>query len=199
VRLWLLLLLPVLLLAGCPHSSAPSKDEAAALQASAPLPADSPLLKYEALRLGMSNLDVAQAYNAPEGKGKGFTRGVEEYGDVRNQIITFDEVKGRPDRKLVLRLYQDKLIKLVDRRDGLTAKDGADWLAALTKRYGKPAKQTLPGAQWMWGDRGGLSLTYTQDNQDGGNMSANVVLSHDPSYDASVRYLHWRQEHGEKW
>jgi hypothetical protein len=196
VRFYLPLLL-LLLCAGCPQGGAPGKDEAALLQPSAPLPAASPLLKYGDLRLGMTNLEVAQAYNAPEGKGKGFTRGVEEYGDVRNQVIQFDSVKGRPDRKLVLRLYQDKLAELVDRRDGLTTQQAADWLAALTKAYGKPAKETLPGAQWVWGAKGGLMLTYTQDNQSPTNMSANVVLTHEPSYDASVRYLQWREQHGD--
>jgi hypothetical protein len=192
-----LLLLPTLLLAGCPAKGDASKDAAAELQPSATLPADSPLLKYGDLRLGMSNLDVAQVYNAPDGKGKGFTRGVEEYGDVRNQIITFDPAKGRAERRLVLRLYQDKLAKLVDRRDGLSVKDAEAWRAELTKAYGPPARESLPGAQWVWGDDA-LALTFTQDNNSTGLMSANVVLEHTPTYAASVRYLEWRERSGVK-
>lgn len=188
----------LLLLAGCPHTDTVTNDEAAALQPSVSIPADSPLLKYGDLRLGMSNLDVGQAYNAPNGKGEGFTRGVEEYGDVRNQIITFDKAEGQPQRRLVLRLYQDKLAELVDRRDGLTAKQADEWRAELTKRYGKPAKESLPGAQWVWGEKGGIELTFTQDNQSEASMSANVVLVHEPSYDASVRYLEWREKHGQE-
>jgi hypothetical protein len=191
-------LLFLLLLAACPHDDAATGDQAASLQPSAAIPADSPLLKYGDLKLGMSNLDVGQVYNAPEGKGKDFMRGVEDYGDVRNQIIDFEPGKGQPERKLVLRLYQDKLAKLVDRRDKLTSKQAADWLAELTKRYGKPQSQTLPGAQWVWGEKGEITLTYTQDNQSDAGMSANVVLVHEPTYDASVRYLEWRERNGVK-
>jgi hypothetical protein len=190
------LFLLLLVANGCPQEEPPAEDESAALQPTERIPEQHRLLTYDSLRLGMSNFEVAQVYNAPEGKGDGFTRGVEEYGDVRNQVITFDKKDGWPDRKLVLRLYQDKLAKLVDRRDRLATKQVDEWRAQLIKTYGQPADETLPGAQWTWGEPGELTLIFTQDNQPDGQQSANVVLEHTPTYAASVRYLEWRVKHG---
>ena len=191
----LILLACAALLCACPHK--PSDDLAQHLQPTATIPQSSPLLTYDSFHLGMSNLEVAQKFNAPSGKGKGFKRGVEDYGDVRNQIIDFDPLKGQPMRRVVLRLYQDKLAKLVDRRDHLSGKQAAEWLAALKKTYGAPKAETLPGAEWLWGDPQELSLTYTQDNRSPSDMTATVVLEHKPTADAAENYLHYRASKGQ--
>jgi hypothetical protein len=181
-------------LAGCPTQQ--KQPVPSDLQPAAQIPAEDPLLKYENLRLGMSNFEVAQVYNAPEGKGKGFTRVVEEYDDARNHIIEFEAGQGQPRRRIVLRVYQDKLAKMVDRQDGLTEKQAAEWLMRLKQSYGEPRSETLNGAQWVWGDPAGISLTYTQDNSSATNISANVVLVHAPTYDASERYTAYREQSG---
>ncbi|MDQ3024300.1 MAG: hypothetical protein M3R04_07975 [bacterium] len=181
-----------LLLAGCPDGKNAAAD-VAALQPSSAIPAEDALLKHESLRLGMSNLEIGQAYNAPEGKGKGFTRGVEEFGDARNHIIDFYEVDGQPQRKIVLRVYQDKLALIVDRRDGLTEKQAKEWFDRLKKAYGPPKSETLSGVQWVWGEKDSISLTFSQDNNSPTDMSANVVLKHAPTYEASERYTEYRE------
>jgi hypothetical protein len=184
------LLVLALLLVACPAKK--ETVDTAQFQPSVPIPEDSALTHYENLHLGMSNLEISQVYNAPDGKGKGFRRGIEDYDDARNHIIEFDQAKGAPKRRIVLRVYQDKLALIVDRRDQLNAKQAADWFASLKKAYGQPTEQ-LPGAQWVWGKPGEVNLTYTQDNHSAENMSANVVLRHDPTYDASRRYLEYQQ------
>lgn len=160
-----------------------------------PIPAADPLASYDGLRLGMSNLELAQAYNAPEGRGDGFTRGVEEFGDARNHMIRFDSTDTEPRRRIVVRIYRDELTKLVDRRDGLSVQAAQAWLDELRATYGSDAVETIGDAQWTWGSADGIQLVYTRDNAPTGGISANVVLVHHPSHDASVRYIEaWERE-----
>jgi hypothetical protein len=196
------LLLLLACLPGCPTKeeqvNAAGQPDTASFSPSADIPVLDPLAKYGKLRLGMSNLDLAQAYNAPEGKGEGFSRVVQEFGDARNHIIEFDAQDGEPRRRIVIRVYRDRLAKLVERRDGLTAAQADAWRAELVKAHGEPPMQPLHGAQWSWGDKDGVLLTFTQDNASPTDMSANVVLEHRPTYDASVRYLEeWSKAHPE--
>jgi hypothetical protein len=79
------------------------------------------------------------------------------------------------------------LVKLVERREALTSKEAADWLDALKKAYGEP-REIIPTVQWSWGDTTGVLLSFTQDNGPEGDVKANVVLEHKPSYEASVKY-----------
>jgi hypothetical protein len=189
LRNLILLLVATFCLCGCP----PAEKQASATRAKevAPVPVDDPLAVYGKLKLGMNSLDIAQVYPAPEGKGEGFTRLIEDYDAVSNQIIQFDK-QGKIEQRIVLRVFRDQLAKLVDRRDGLTAVEADEWLSELKGKYGDP-QVIHPGVQWSWGDREGILLTYTRDNAFEDEMSANVVLEHNPSYDASVEYLRARE------
>jgi hypothetical protein len=87
----------------------------------------------------------------------------------------------------------------VERRDELTDKQAAAWLAELKKTYGEPDVETLPGSQWSWGAETDVLLTFTQDNHSADDMSANVVLVHAPTYEAATNYVRvWEREHPEQ-
>lgn len=170
-----------------------------ALAPSAAVPADNPLTHYDKLKLGMSEFDLAQAYNAPQGQGAGFTRVLQRYDAVSIHTIKFEERAGEPSRVLLLEFYRDQLCRIVDRRDGVSAKQAAAWLGECRERYGEPASQPVPGAQWSWGEKDGVLLTLTQDNASENAMSANVVLVHQPTLDAAQGYLvQWEQAHPAK-
>jgi hypothetical protein len=190
--------LALLLLAGCPPHSKTDKpaDPVAPPPAAAVLPAHGRLLGYDKLHLGMSSFDIAQVYNAPEGQGKGFKRLIQDFGDVQHHIVTFDAAASQPQRKLVLALLRDELYELVERRDGLTAEQAAAWRGEVVKRYGPPAAESIPGAQWSWGPENGVSLTFTQDNASDKYMSANVVIIFKPYADLAYQYLaDWQKAH----
>jgi hypothetical protein len=194
LRPWPCLIVLALLCAGCPGGEGePAPDPSVP---TAVLPAKGKLLAYDKLTLGMDSLKLAQVYNAPEGKGEGFRRIVQDFGGVHHHIVKFDDKAGQPSRRLVLALLRDELYEVVDRRDGLTAKQAAAWKAALVKRYGKPDSEPVDGAQWSWGPENGVLLTYTQDNAGDKSMGANVVLVFQPYEDAAYSYLEdWQQQH----
>jgi hypothetical protein len=198
---WLLLAAITLLAVACPHASDESRGSSTrdALASSAPIPLDSPLCKYETLKLGMSEFDLAQVYNAPEGKGQGFTRVLQRYDPVSIHTIKFDAAAGQPTRVMLLEFYRDQLCRIVDRRDALSGKQTAAWLAECKQRYGEPTAQPVPGAQWSWGAKDSVLLTFTQDNASENSMSANVVLAHQPTLDTAQNALvEWEKEHPEQ-
>jgi hypothetical protein len=187
---WLVLL--VLLLSGCPQEPA---SQAVPKEPAVPaIPADDALADYDKLRLGISSLEIARAYPAPDGKGEGYTRVIEDYDSVENHIIQF-EAAGALQRRMILRVYRDQLVKLVDRRDGLTSSAVDAWFAELTSQYGEGYTVVRPGVQWSWGDSAAVLLTFTRDNASEADESANVVIEHRASYEASVEYLRMRKEH----
>lgn len=202
MRLGLLALTTLLLLSACParREAAPDHAGQSSFDPAAPIPAEDPLLAYDKLRLGMSNLDISQAYNAPRGKGKGFTRVIEDYGDAKNQIIQFDAAEGSPEqRRIVMRVYRDQACMIVDRRDNITPAQADAWFEALKKQYGAEPRMTVAGAQWSWGDKDAVLLTFTRDNYSDTSLSANVVLVHRPTYEASTNYTAaWLKEHPER-
>lgn len=193
-RLCLGLLAGLLLLAGCPQGS---KSEARnPLIPTAEIPKNETLTQYENLRLGMSELELSQIYNAPDGKGKGFTRTFETSGNVTVHTISFELHKDQPRRRLLLEFYRGQLCRVVDRRDGMTGKQADAWLAECRKRYGTPTSELLQDAQWEWRDGKGLILTFTRDNSSAQSMSANTVLVHQPTLDAAQEFLReWEAEH----
>jgi hypothetical protein len=185
----------LLLAAGCP----PQDKHAPAASSATPtaaLPAEGPLLDYDKLRLGMDAVGIAQAYNAPDGRGDGFRRVVQDFDGVQHHIVLFDEKTGQPQRRLVLALLRDELYQIVDRRDGLSAKQADAWRAELEAKHGKAATMPVAGAQWSWGEADGVLLTFTQDNASENSMSANVVLVFKPYADAGYSYLEdWQRAH----
>lgn len=189
------LLLMLALLAGCPPRES---EEAAANPAvpTAPLPAQGRLLEYAGLRLGMTNMDIAQAYNAPDGRGDGFRRVIQDFDGVQHHIVKFDTAATEPPRKLVLALLRDELYQVVDRRDALTAEQAGAWRAELVAAYGEPAAMTIGEAQWIWGPENGVQLTFTQDNATPEAMSAHVMLVYEPYETAAHSYLEaWQRAH----
>lgn len=190
LRVTLALCLPLLtLLGGCPKPDPKAiEPDVKSFEPSVPVPGDNPLTKYDKLWLGMNSIEVASKYNAPDGKGQGFSRVIEDFGAVQNHIIDFNPEKPEKARRMVLRMYRDQLIMLVDRREGLSAAEASAWLAELKKQYGDSPEEIVPGAQWSWGSKDSVLLTYTQDNASPGDMNANVVLEHHPSYLASRAY-----------
>jgi hypothetical protein len=195
---WLLLAAITLLAVACPHTPGGGRSASArnALQPSAPIPLNSPLCKYDTLRLGMSEFELAQAYNAPEGKGQGFTRVLQRFDDVSIHTIKFDAVAGQMARVMLLEFYRDQLCRIVDRRDALSGKQAAAWLEQCKQQYGAPAAEPVPGAQWSWGVKDSVLLTFTQDNASENSMSANVVLVHYPTLDTAQNFLlEWQKAH----
>ena len=189
------------LLTGCPPASEESagggdKDTGLTLTPTEPIPTEHPLLAYGGLWLGMNAVDISQAYNAPEGLGDGFTRGIERYGDVAHHTIRFDLVEGEPRRKIVASLYRDQLYFVVDRREGFNAEQARAWLEQCVADYGEDRRMTIGGAQWVWGSDEGVSLTFTQDNASEDYMNGTVVLKHEPTRRAAHDYLVvWEEEH----
>lgn len=184
--------LACLCLASCPKPHEHSQDpDPAAFKPSAPIPGDNPLTRYDKLWLGMTALDVAQQYNAPEGEGSGFSRVIQDFGAIQNHVIDFnpaDTEHPEKTRRMVLRLYRDVLCVLVDRREGLSAAEAEAWHQELVKQYGEDSVETVAGAQWSWGSELGVLLTFTQDNGPEGDIKANVVLEHKPTLAASKEY-----------
>ena len=68
-----------------------NKDDQPLHQPSAPIPAADPLGSWQNLKLGMTQLELSQIYNAPEGRGEGFMRTIEMFGDVTHHTVLFDE------------------------------------------------------------------------------------------------------------
>lgn len=162
----------------------------------APIPAADVLLTYDKLKLGMSELELSQVYNAPEGQGDGFTRVLQRYEAVSVHTITFETKPGQPARKMLLEFYRDQLCRIVDRQDGLTAAQAAKWLEGCKALYGAPVAEPIPGGQWSWGSKDSVLLTFTQDNSSPASMSANVVVVHNPTLAAAQAYLEaWEQAH----
>jgi hypothetical protein len=170
--------------------------QAGAFNPSAPFPAEGALLSYAGLKLGMSSAELAQVYNAPEGRGKDFDRIIAPYDAVAQHFITFDVKPGEPQRRLIAAFYRDKLYWIVDRREGLSAAQAKTWYDECAKAYGPPARESVPGAQWTWEQAGGVQLTFTQDNASEQSMTANVVLVHEPTQTAAHDYLaKWEEAH----
>jgi hypothetical protein len=166
---------------------------------SAPVPLDNSLVRYDKLKLGMSELELSQVYNAPDGKGDGFTRVLQRFDAVSVHTIEFDVQPGQPARKLLLEFYRDQLCRIVDRQDGLSAQQAEKWLAGCRLLYGPPAAEPIPGGQWSWGAKDGVLLTYTQDNASSADMSANVVVVHNPTLVAAQAFLQeWEAAHPQK-
>ena len=183
----LALLAGALLLGGCPGGSKAVKRDP--FIPAAPIPKSDALVQYDKLHLGMSELELSQAYNAPEGKGKGFTRTLERSGNVSVHTISFQLKQGQPRRLLLLEFYRDQLCRIVDRRDHMTKQQADAWFKECAKRYGNSPREVMPGAQWEWRGSQGLSLTYTRDNASEEDMSANVVLVHQPTLSAAQSFL----------
>lgn len=203
VRLLPLTLAALAFLCACPARDSGQADQppaSAGLTPVEPIPADGPLLAYGKLRLGMSNFDISQAYNAPRGRGEGFTRVIEDYGDAKNQIIEFDATEGSPEQhRIVMRVYRDQACMIVERRDNITPAQADAWFEDLKSQYGSEPRMTVAGAQWSWGEKAGVLLTFTRDNYSADSLSANVVLLHHPTYEASLNYTAaWLKQHPER-
>ncbi|MBN2081655.1 hypothetical protein JW859_05535 [bacterium] len=193
-----------LMVAACPRDSdtrepAQSAAAAAAFDPAKPIPAMHPWLSWADLRLGMSNFDLSQVYNAPEGYGNGFTRTQQYFGQAVNQYINFDEVEGEPVRKLICALYRDKLFRLVDRREGVSAEQAAAWLDECKAQFGDEPVETIGGAQWTWRDEAeDITVTFTQDNAGEQCMTAQLEITHMPTFVAWQAYNRdWGEKHAE--
>lgn len=196
----------LLLLCGCPPdvksgnraAKQPIQPEAE-LNPSQPIPSESSYLEYAGLRLGMGALELSQVYNAPKGRGDGFARVIEYFGDVHNHIIEFDRQDGEPKRKMIASLYRDRLYIVVDSREWINPEQRDNWWAELIEKYGSDYKTILPSSQWSWGDPDGVLITFTQDNASEKLMNCNVVLEHKPTRVAAHNYnVWWDQNHPEK-
>jgi hypothetical protein len=173
-----------------------TEEKAGTFEPSEPIPTEGALLSYAGLKLGMSSAELAQVYNAPEGRGKDFDRIIASYDAVAQHFITFDARPGQPQRRLIAAFYRDRLYWIVDRREGLTAAQAKAWYDECAKAYGPPARESVPGAQWTWEQAGGVKLTFTQDNASETAMTANVVLVHQPTQTAAHAYLaEWEAAH----
>jgi hypothetical protein len=192
-----LLLFFLLACCGCPPASEERQaDQGNPAVPSEPLPAMGKLLDYHQLRLGMNSLDIARLYPAPNGKGEGYVRVIQDFGIVQHHIIKFDDADGEPHRRLVLALLRDELYMLVDRRDILSSEQATAWREELAGAYGEHSAMTIGDAQWRWGPENGVELIFTQDNSNPKAMSANVVLSFQPYNDAAYSYLtEWQAAH----
>jgi len=196
------ILLPALalLLAGCPAPSGHGAtgrhggEDPRLFEPSSPIPQEGALLSYDKLHLGMSELGLSQAYNAPEGRGEGFQRTLQRFDAVSIHRIVFDEQPGGPRRVIVLEFYRDQLCRLVDRREGLTGKQAQGWLDSLKAQYGASPREVIPTAQWSWGDNYGVLLTFTRDNLSEESLTAIVVLVHTPTLAADQEYLAAREK-----
>lgn len=196
----LLRLLPLctlLMLAGCPpREDTPPEGQGEASVPGEPLPVRGKLLDYGGLRLGMSSVEIAQVYNAPDGKGDGFQRVIQDFDGVQHHFIKFDTAEGEPLRKLVLALLRDELYMIVDRRDALSPAQAEAWRAELAEQYGAHDLMSIGDAQWRWGPENGVELIFTQDNAGETVLSAHVVLSFQPYADAAYGYLEdWQRAH----
>ncbi len=195
----LILGLLVLLVQACPRdggSGAQVGGPRAALAPAAPIPTADALATYDKLKLGMSELELSQVYNAPDGRGDGFVRVLQRYEAVSVHTIEFEVKPGQPTRKLLLEFYRDQLCRIVDRQDGLSAEQAEKWLAGCKLLYGPPAEEPIPGGQWSWGRPDSVELTYTQDNASTASMSANVVVAHHPTLAAAQAFLQeWEAAH----
>jgi hypothetical protein len=190
----------LLALAGCPtpDESGGGSAGSTGFRPSEPIPAEHPLLGYDRLWLGMDSLALSQAYNAPQGRGDGFNRVIQQYGDVAHHIINFDREEGQPLRRIVASLFRDRMYIIVDRREGISLAQRDEWFAGLVEQYGEEYETILPTSQWSWGDKDGVLLTFTQDNASADLMTANVVLEHAPTRSAAHDYLElWEKEHPE--
>ena len=192
----------LLVCTGCPkpegdQAGNPPAAQAASFDPARPIPPMHDWLSWADLRLGMSNFDLSQVYNAPEGYGDGFTRVQQYFGQAVNQYIDFDEVEGEPVRKLVCALYRDTLFRLVDRREGVNADQAAAWLDECKTRFGDEPLETIGGAQWTWHDEAeDITVTFTQDNAGEQYMTAQLEITHMPTLTAGQAYNRdWGAKH----
>jgi len=213
-----LLLALALVLAGCDKGG--DADEAAGAGASEaggaaeaefqparPIPGMHPWLSWANLRLGMSSLELSQVYNAPEGRGEGFTRVQQYFGAAVNQYITFDrpvdeegnEDQNAPLRKLICAFYRDELFRLIDRREGVSAAEAQQFRDECTAKFGEDCLETLGGAQWTWRDEAeDITVTFTQDNASEQHMTAQLEICHMPTWRAWQAYNRdWAAKHPE--
>ncbi len=196
MRYLLALIALILLATGCPkqdteHAGDAAADEQfkASIRPSEPIPEDSPLKEYAGLHLGMSGFEISQAYNAPQGKGDGFSRVVEFFGDVHHHRIDFERGEGEPGRVITAYMFRDELYILVDRREGFTKEHRDSWFDECVANYGEGYETILPNSQWSWGSVDSVMLTFTQDNASEDYMNGNVVLEHKPTREAAHNYL----------
>ena len=165
--LCILAALAALALSSCPKAPDPANEvDAARYLPEREIPAreENGLVAYDKLWLGMSSYELAQAYNAPEGKGDGFTRLIEDYGDAKNHIIEFEPREGQPTRRLVLRVYRDEVSKIVDRRDGLTEAQAEAWRKEIAAVQGEPDEEPHLSA-WQGALEGEVSIVMVKDER----------------------------------
>lgn len=186
----------LILVAGCPRGGSGGGVVRDALTPASAIPVNSALAKYDKLKLGMSEFELAQVYNAPEGRGDGFTRVLQRFDQVSIHTIDFDPAAGQPLRKLLLEFYRDQLCRVVDRRDGMSQNQATAWLNTCKQQYGPPTDEPVAGAQWSWGDGDSVLLSFTQDNASENSMSVNAVLVHQPTLTAAQNFLReWEAAH----
>jgi len=158
-----------------------------------------PLLAWANLRLGMSGVEISQAYNAPEGRGDSFTRVLQQFGASVTQVITFDREEGQPKRTITCGMYRDELFMIVDRREGYTLEQANAWFAECLEKYGDGFTETVAGAQWQWSSAQGIQATFTQDNASDSYMTCTLVVEHLPTREAWHAYNdEWDERHPQK-
>jgi len=177
----------------------------AEFQPARPIPNMHPWLSWARLRLGMSSFDLSQAYNAPEGRGDGFIRVSQNFGAAVNHFITFDRPvneagekdEDAPLRKLVCAFYRDELFRLIDRREGIDAAAVEVFFNECAEKFGDGYLETLGGAQWTWRDEEeDITVTFTQDNASEKLMTAQLEITHMPSWRAWQAYNRdWAAKH----
>lgn len=177
-------------------------------QPARPIPSMHPWLSWAKLRLGMSSLELSQVYNAPEGRGDGFTRVQQYFGAAVNQYITFDRPAGEdgkadenaPLRKLICAFYRDQLFRLIDRREGISADEARQFHDECTDKFGVDCAETIGGAQWIWRDDAeDITVTFTQDNASEQHMTAQLEICHMPTWRAWQAYNRdWAEKHPAK-
>jgi hypothetical protein len=193
----LLALAAALLAGGCPDETPPGEVSSADYPPTAEIPEGNKYADYAQLSLGMDSVGISQAYNAPDGQGEGFTRVIQDFGENHNHLINFDRGEGEPERRMVVRVYRDEIVRIIDRRDEMSNAQADAWLAELKRTYGEDCEEVIPLVQWSWGSAEGVMLTFSRDREDDGNESAFVEVIHKPGYEASLAYARaWDALHG---
>ena len=203
IALLLTLAAALALAAGCDESgtnedqsSSPSPALAASFTPESDIPNIHPMLNYAKLRLGMGGIEISQAYNAPDGRGEGFTRVYEQYGSSTNHIIAFADDGSGVKRTMTLAVYRDELFLIVDRREGMDSAGAEAWLAELMEMYEDEPLETIGGAQWIWESPEGIKAAFTRDNASEDYMNCTFVLEHEPTREAWHAYNEeWENRH----
>jgi hypothetical protein len=210
----LVLLLWALTAAGC-DKAAQDGGEGGAQQAGSavgaefqparPIPNMHPWLSWAGLRLGMTSFELSQVYNAPEGRGDGFIRVSQNFGAAVNQFITFERPRNEegeedvtaPLFKLICAFYRDELFRLIDRREAINAAEAAEFFNECAEKFGDGYVETLGGAQWTWRDEDeDITVTFTQDNASELMMTAQLEITHMPTWRAWQAYNRdWAAKH----